>query len=384
MWLTAQQALAKLKAKPQSLYASVSRGRIRAKPDPADSRRSLYNSEDVERLAARARGRRSSATVAAEAISWGEPVLASALTTIAGGRLYYCGIDAVGLSETADLEAVAALLWGGAPLVGSGSGDATGWEAALVDIAHLAASMPPGLARPVAALHADASETLTRLAAALIGAGQGPLHLRLAAHWRVPEAADLLRRALVLLADHELNASTFAARVTVSTGASLAAGTLAGLAALGGPRHGRAAAEVAALAEDIGTMGGDATDALRDWLGEGRGVPGFGHRLYPDGDIRAAALLRRFELPAEYLALQRAAAEVAGEAPNVDFALAAITHRFGLPSSAPTTLFALSRSVGWLAHMLEQAANGTPMRPRARYTGPAPGLHDAAGAQSPG
>ena len=373
MWLTAQQALARLKAKPQSLYASVSRGRIRAKPDPADSRRSLYNAEDVERLAARARGRRSSATVAAEAINWGEPVLSSALTTIAGGRLYYRGVDAVGLSEATDLETVATLLWGTTPAVGPGDNAATGWEATLVDVAHLAASMPPTLARPVATLCADASETLTRLAAALTGAGQGPLHLRLARYWRVPEAADLLRRVLVLLADHELNASTFAARVTVSTGASLAAGTLAGLAALGGPRHGRAAAEVAALAEDIGALGGDATNALREWLGEGRGVPGFGHRLYPDGDIRAQALLRQFEVPDEYVALARAADEVAGEAPNVDFALAAITARFGLPNGAPTTMFALARSVGWLAHMLEQAASGTPIRPRARYTGPAPG-----------
>ena len=381
MWLTAQQALARLKAKPQSLYASVSRGRIRARPDPADSRRSLYNAEDVERLAARARGRRSSASVAAETINWGEPVLASALTTIAGGRLYYRGIDAVALSETADLEAVATLLWGSEPSIGAGSGATTGWEAALVDVAHLAATMPPSSARPVAALRVDASEILTRLAASLLGAGQGPLHQRLAAHWHVPEAADLLRRALVLLADHELNASTFAARVTVSTGASLAAGTLSGLAALGGPRHGRAAAEVAALAEDIGAAPGDATMALRDWLGEGRGVPGFGHRLYPDGDIRAQALLGQFEVPAEYLVLQRAASEVLGDAPNVDFALAAITARFGLPTAAPTTLFALSRAVGWLAHMLEQATSGAPIRPRARYTGPAPGTSDAAGAQ---
>src|SRR5690606_14441578 len=188
----------------------------------------------------------------------------------------------VGLCETADLEAVATLLWGAAPLIGPGRAAATGWEAALVDVAHLSAAMPPSLARPVAALHADASETLTLLAAALIGAGQGALHQRLAAHWQAPEAADLLRRAMVLLADHELNASTFAARVTVSTGASLAAGTLTGLAALGGPRHGRAAAEVAALAEDIGTLGDGATAALRDWLGEGRGAPGFGHRPHPE------------------------------------------------------------------------------------------------------
>ena len=80
MWLHAEEALKRLGSKPQSLYASVSRGRIRARPDPADSRRSLYHEEDVDRLAVRARGRRSSASVAAQAISWGEPVLPSSVS----------------------------------------------------------------------------------------------------------------------------------------------------------------------------------------------------------------------------------------------------------------------------------------------------------------
>jgi citrate synthase len=178
-----------------------------------------------------------------------------------------------------------------------------------------------------------------------------------------------LRRTLVLLADHELNASTFAARVVVSTGASLAAGTLAGLAALGGPRHGGAALAVRVLAEDVGAEGEGAVTALREWLGEGRGVPGFGHPLYPDGDVRAKALLERFDVPPAYMALRRAALEVAGEEPNVDFALAAIAARYRLPADAPTVLFALGRSVGWLAHMQEQAASGAVIRPRARYVG---------------
>ena len=82
MWLTADEALARLGSKPQSLYANVSRGRIRAKPDPADKRRSLYQSEDVDRLAARARGRRSAQAVASGTMNWGEPVLPSAISTV--------------------------------------------------------------------------------------------------------------------------------------------------------------------------------------------------------------------------------------------------------------------------------------------------------------
>ncbi|WP_417308495.1 citrate/2-methylcitrate synthase [Devosia sp.] len=372
MWLTAREALARLGSKPQSLYASVSRGRIRARPDPADQRRSLYSAEDVERLAKRARGRRSSSAVAAETISWGEPVLATAITTIAGGRLYYRGQDAAVLAERMSFEDLAVLLLGAldAP---APQPEETG--SVLERVAQLAGRMPACAGRPAVALRSDAETVLATICTGFAGEETAPVHARLAARWARPAAADIVRRALVLLADHELNASTFAARVAVSTGASLAAGALAGLATLSGPRHGGAAAEVRVLAEDIGGLGDDAAEAgLRDWLGEGRGVPGFGHQLYPQGDVRAQALLSHIALPDSYESLARAAFEVTGELPNIDFALAALQTVFDLPSEAPQTLFALGRSVGWLAHMLEQATKGDLIRPRARYVGPPPAI----------
>lgn len=372
MWLKAEEALKRLGSKPQSLYASVSRGRIRARPDPADSRRSLYHAEDVDRLAARARGRRSSASVAAQAINWGEPVLPSAISTIVGGRLIYRGRDATVLARTAALEEVAGLLWGGGvPHLPESSApspdDPLG--SALLALAGRAAVAPPTLARSQLALREEAAHVLAVMADALLGGGRGPLHYRLAGRYGRPEAADALRAALVLLADHELNASTFAARVTVSTGASLAAGVLTGLAALHGPLHGDAAATVRALAEDMAGRDGDAEAALRDWLGEGRTVPGFGHHLYPDGDPRAAALLADLGLPEGFAALREAGSVVTGEHPNVDFALAALSAVYRLPREAPITIFALARTVGWLAHLLEQAASGQLIRPRARYIG---------------
>lgn len=376
MWLSASEALARLGSKPQSLYASVSRGRIRAKPDPADSRRSLYNAEDVERLAARARGRRSSAAVAADAISWGEPVLASAIATIAAGRLLYRGQDAAALAAVRTLEEVAALLWDGACVLPAGLGVAASDEpklAAFTALAARAARDGASAGQGVAALRLAAGGVLGTLADAMLGSGDGPLHERLAERLGRPAAADLLRRALVLLADHELNASTFAARVTVSTGASLAAGTLAGLAALGGPLHGDAAATVAALAGDVGGAIRP-TEALRDWLGEGRTIPGFGHRLYPLGDSRSAALLAQFEEPPDFRRLRTAAEALSGERPNVDFALAAMSATYGLPRYAPFVIFALARCVGWLAHVMEQATTGQLIRPRARYSGPTPAL----------
>jgi citrate synthase len=372
MWLNASQALVRLGSKPQSLYANVSRGRIRAKPDPEDSRRSLYREEDVERLALRARGRRSSATVASEAISWGDPVLPSAISTISHGRLYYRGVDAAELSASATLEEVATLLWDGPwslPDAGHHPPTDKPMAAAFVMLAERAASDAPSQGRVPMELRREAASILAVLADSMLGSGAGPLHLRLAHHLGRPAAAGVLRRAMVLLADHELNTSTFAARVTVSTGSSLAAGTLAGLAALSGPLHGSAGSAVLALAVDIGSDAARAPRALREWLGEGRVIPGFGHRLYPRGDVRCDALLAAIDVPPMFRTLRSAAERLVGERPNVDFALAALSVAYALPRHAPATIFALARSVGWLAHMLEQAAAGQLIRPRARYVG---------------
>lgn len=371
MWLSAVEALARLGSKPQSLYANVSRGRIRAKPDPADSRRSLYREEDVERVARRSRGRRNAATTASEAMDWGEPVLASALSTITGGRLYYRGRDAAELAETAALEDVAALLWS-VPVRKERRSEPPPMPSIATLLTTLAARVaedPPSAGRGTMQLRDDAWSVFASVKAALAGQGQGAAHHRLAASFGCPEAADAIRRALVLLADHELNASTFAARVTVSTGAPLSAGTLSGLAALGGPRHGNAAAEVRALAEDIGAHTGPPADALRDWLGERRAVPGFGHPLYPRGDIRSRVLLASIEVPPAFQRLAEAGRAVLDEEPNVDFALAALAAAIDLPREAPAMIFALARSVGWLAHGIEQAQSGHLIRPRARYVG---------------
>lgn len=136
--------------------------------------------------------------------------------------------------------------------------------------------------------------------------------------------------------------------------------------------HGDASSAVLALAADIELAAGASgiDDALRDWLGEGRVIPGFGHRLYPDGDVRCHALLAGIDVPPFYRELRRAAEALSDEPPTVDFALAVLTAAHHLPRGAGFTIFALARSVGWLAHMLEQAASGSLIRPRARYTGP--------------
>ena len=375
-WIDAREALERLGSKPQTLYANVSRGRIGARADPADSRRSLYRAADVDRLAARRRGRRSAETVARDAVSWGDPVLPSAISTIADGRLWYRGQDAARLSRSACLEEVAALLWEADPPALARASAVRGgtFAAALRALADRAGYDPPSHGRSSAVLKREAGEVLQLLATVLAGAGNGPLHERLARKWRRPAAADHLRRALVLLADHELNASTFAVRVVISTGASLAAGVLGGLVALGGPLHGDASAGIFALAERADAIGAEA--ATRECLEQGRPLPAFGHPLYPAGDPRAAELLAATGMPARYAALAAVAEPLVGEAPNVDFALAALAETHELPREAPLALFALARATGWLAHALEQAAAGRLIRPRARYVGAPVGAAD--------
>jgi len=369
--------MSRLRVRPQTLYAYVSRGRVRAEPDPAEPRRSRYRASDVAALAQRkARGRRA-ADVALGAIDWGEPVLASAITTAQGGRLCYRGQDATRLADTATLEEVARLLRGGLGLPPDEEQVAppgpTATARAFAAFAARAARDPPAQGRSADDLAGEAARLLDLMAAAVAGREgaapreeeQGAIHERLARAWRAPRHGwDAIRRALVLLADHELNASTFAARVTASTGASLAAAVLAGLCALSGPRHGGMAARVEAFA---------AAAARGGWRKAMKGSaapPGFGHALYPDGDPRAAALLAAIETPAPLLALQAAVQAETGLAANMDFALVALRQSLGLPAEAPFALFAVARTAGWLAHAIEQVETGGLIRPRARYVGP--------------
>lgn len=377
-WIGAEEARARLGVRPQTLYAYVSRGRVHVRPDPSDPRRSLYRAADIAALHQRKSRSRKISEVAEGAIAWGEPVLASAIMTVAGGRLYYRGRDALELAEFETLEAVARLLRGGhgaalkrtdRPRPPEG-GDMR--SRAFLALAQRAGVDPPARGRNPLALAVEAATLLDVLTDAVAGeVGGGAIHNRLALAWGLGPGgpgADLIRRTLVLLADHELNASAFAARVTASTGASLAASALAGLSALSGPRHGGAPAAIQNLVAEARRLGPAAAIAAR--LAEDRQIPGFGHPLYPDGDPRAAALLERFNPPPDYTALREAAGRATGLAPNVDFALTALSESLGLPKDAPFALFAIARCAGWIAHAIEQDQSGALIRPRARYVGP--------------
>ena len=204
------------------------------RPDPDDPRRSLYRAADITALAQRKSRSRKVSDVAAGAIAWGEPVLASAITTVAGGRLFYRGRDAIRLSEDETLESVARLLRGGHGAALKRTERPTPPEQpdmrtrAYLALALRAGSDPPARGRHALALAVEAATLLDVLTDAIAGEvlAAAAIHNRLALAWGIGPGgpgADLIRRILVLVADHELNASAFAARVAASTGASLSA-----------------------------------------------------------------------------------------------------------------------------------------------------------------
>jgi citrate synthase len=371
-----KEALSRLGVSRQTLYAYVSRGLIRSEPAPGDPRRSLYDKRDLDRLIQRRRRGRAQRDVAAATIDFGEPVLASAITRIGDDGLYYRGRNAAALAGSASLEDVAGILWEGScavapPVMQTSQPVAHGTpiERCLLAVAADALG-PPIWGRAEDALLTDAAYLLRRVAETIAGSTRpGPIHAVFAHTWNLDAAgADLVRRALVLCADHELNPSTFAVRVVAATGASLAACILAGLAALTGPLHGAATNRVRALVTEPG-VAENPQRILAARLARGELLPGFGHRLYPGGDPRSTSLLVALGPESPCARLITAAAELTGQHPNIDFALIALEQQLGLPPGAAIELFAAGRTAGWIAHALEQRKDRNLIRPRARYIG---------------
>jgi citrate synthase len=197
------------------------------------------------------------------------------------------------------------------------------------------------------------------------------------------EAARAFDLALILHADHELNASTFAARVTAATLSDIHSAIVSAIGALKGPLHGGANAEVMQLLLEVGENASleRAEQVVRDLLGRGQKVPGFGHRVYRTEDPRATHLRKMSETlgrraghPRWYELSARIEQVVRQEKrlhANVDFYSASTYFTLGIPIDLFTPVFAVSRISGWTAHVLEQYANNRLIRPRADYVGPA-------------
>jgi len=198
-----------------------------------------------------------------------------------------------------------------------------------------------------------------------------------------PVAIRAMDIALTLHADHELNASTFAARVAAATLTDVHSAVVAGIGTLKGPLHGGANAEVMKMLLEIGADApGERIDAyVRGKLARKEKIPGFGHRVYRTEDPRASHLRRMskelgekagstkwFEMSERIEAIVRSEKKLY---PNVDFYSASTYYTMGIAIDLYTPIFAVSRISGWTAHVLEQYANNRLIRPRADYTGPA-------------
>jgi citrate synthase len=185
--------------------------------------------------------------------------------------------------------------------------------------------------------------------------------------------AAMIRAALILSADHELNASAFTCRVATSAGAELSKALAAGLCAISGSEHGGATRRIQALVAEVGSAE-RAPRVVGERMRRGDAIPGFGHRLYPQGDPRCTALLegarklgRRSEA---FISLQSIVhcMELAGaEPPTLDVGLVAVCSALQLCADAPLAIFALGRLAGLIAHADEQRLQGVMLRPRARF-----------------
>ena len=405
-WIGAAEAAERLGIKPASLYAYVSRGVLTRRRETA-GRASMFDADEVEQLARRGRPRRPASAA--------ELVIESALTEITGSTQRYRGHDATDLALRSSFEDVAMLLWTGSLHRPAGGFDAV-WQATTEALAAgraAQAALPAGtlplerlqvIVPALAAtdqfrLHLDRPAVVAAgkaliagmagalpLAGGTIGAGsmagEPGIAARLAAKLCTaparPGLVQVINAALVLVADHELAASTLAARVAASMRADPYAVVATGLGAMGGALHGGAALGAELMLSSAASPA-DASRVVGDVLRRGEKLPGFGHFVYKEGDPRANLLL---QLVAEYapdspqLAIASAVTDEARRRalpePNIEFALAVLAGVAEMIRGAGEAIFATGRAAGWLAHALEEYERNVPIRPRSIYTGPGP------------
>jgi len=406
-YVTAAEAVALLGVKAQTLYTYVSRGLIRSVNQP-ERRQKLYYREDIDKARAQAEVRQGRGVSAATALRWGHPVIATSVTELTPDGPRYRGRLALDLARRGcSFEAAAELLWAGVlhhdPLV---------WDCE---------ALPAGFGKAMdgAALQPDPLPLLRiyALATSMLGAAEGagseirrgttiPAarqliqtltgclgYLGARPRFRMPpKAASIavtamhllnpaagadeiaaLNAALVLCADHELSSSTFAARVAASTGAELRACILAAI----GTHSGAALGGGCDRAEDLlrnAHSRAEVRQRLAAMEQAGARVPGFNLPVYPKGDPRARYLLgiaqqfasrsERASLICQFIDEAEAALQLR---PSIEIGLVALCAALELPERSAGALWALGRSAGWVAHVMEQRLSGHLLRPRARY-----------------
>lgn len=389
-----------------TLYAYVSRGLLASHRRPGH-RGSWFDPRDLDRL--RRDGRRGDARP--------DVVIESALTLVTPEGHHYRGRPAVELARSARFEDVADLLWGPPERSAAPWPDASTPEIDAT-IAEVMAALPTSstpldavrVVLPVLAAGDTLRGDLRR--DRVLGLARRLIDITTATLWHSvgtpatgardatavaehgiagrlavvlaedpedigPLEADHVRRVLVLMADHELAASTSAVRMAASFGADPYAALIAGHAAFGGALHGAASTWVERFFDEL-LAAGDVERVVGEWLSGGRRIPGLGQVLYPDGDPRGAVLLDAAAETGcdEVVAVADAVVDLVRREglppPNVDFGLAVLARCHGWRRGAGELLFAVGRSAGWLAHAMEEYESRSAVRLRALYTGPRP------------
>lgn len=394
-FLSVDEAATRLGVKPATLYAYVSRGLLQRTRGPHG--RSQFARAEIDRLATSGRPRGVDVT---------EIAVHSAITSIDGDHIYFRGLDALELAEKRRFEEVAEWLWQGqfpnglvwrsdarAVQIGRRVQDALPAETLPLDRLRIAVtSIAPSDTMRYETGSDAVVVTGRRLISSLVdclppngaaGDDTSPIATRL---WRrlagrppQPGEARLIDAALVVLVDYELSLSTLAARLAASILADPYAVISVGLSALGGPLHAVASLAAEDLIAEVSETG-DAAVVIGERLRRGDRLPGFGHRLHPEGDPRATFLLSKLAHAAPAgagMAAVRAVLAATRERglppPNVDFALAALSYISDMARGASEAVFAVARTAGWIAHALEAYAVGAEIRPRAIYVGTSTG-----------
>ena len=390
LYLTAEEAANALGIAVPSLYAYVSRKGIRSQPVPG-TRARLYWREDIDKIA---RGQNGDRTVKWDSILVPE----TKITLLTDDGHFYRGRSAIALSATASLEEVAALLWEQevnasfprkAPEAPIGFAEARAATARLSSIDQALSLFPileagnlRNYDRSAAGFARTGGELLRWFAALVVHADRPsaePIHVVLGRAFSGNDNhSDLIRRLLVLFADHELSATTYAVRAVANTGSTPYQAVMAGLIASKGQRitEGRAPSIKRFIEEVLNDP--DPGHPVVERHRAGEALPGFSHSLYRGGDIRARALLgvmvERFAKQDDFKRLHQAidvARDDAGVEPDLAllslFIERKLKHRGGLGS-----IQIVARSVGWIAHAREQLDSGPIVRPRSAYTGVLP------------
>ncbi|MFM0223672.1 citrate synthase [Paraburkholderia dipogonis] len=411
-FLTREEALAALGVKVATLYSYVSRGLIRSVP-VAGSKRHLYASEDVERFAARGRGRLPRSVTAGTSMRWGEPVVASSITYIDERGPVYRNRRALDLAQGGHaFEVVVHFL-----ITGVWQDTQADWppadispDTAALLAAHAKAVAPDDIGNLMAMValslgmrgrdRAEMADGATvQMARTILHAFTGCLGflskngryivrkpgeslaawaLRASGAPVTPQAVQAVNSTLVILADHELTPATFAARVAASIDAGLCNCVAAAISAHVGYSTGAVTDRVETQLFDD-PRGGVSNSRLELVRTRGASLYGFNHPLYPAGDPRAEWILSLASRCGDNDPAVRKTLKVLerlrdedGMTPGLALALVPLTRALGMPGGSATALWILGRTAGWCAHVVEQRMQAFMLRPRAKYISAAP------------